>query len=270
MIIKLFVYALIFFGLTLIYVKYIERRGIYYPMREVGLDPSSLNLSFEDVFLETQDHIKIHGWFIPAQEAYHTVLFCHGNAGNIGHRIDKIAIFNQLGVDLFMIDYRGYGKSKGNPSEAGLYLDAQAAYRYLTETRRIEPHRIILYGESLGSAVAIHLASQQKIGGLVTEGTFSCGKDMAKIFYPYLPSFFFSNTFDSLSKIGKVDVPKLLIHSLDDEILPFALAKKLFAEAKEPKHFVQIRGSHNIAFLDDKEKYVSALEEFIKNLQGIR
>ena len=252
--------------LLVIYVKYLENHSIFFPTKNIELNPESINLPFEDIFLETKDNIKINGWFIPYNNAKYTVLFCHGNAGNIADRLDKISLFHGLGVNIFIIDYRGYGRSQGKPSENGFYLDAKAGYDYLVNRRYIKPSHIILYGESLGGAVAIDLASKVEIGGLIAEGTFSTVRDMAKKFYPFLPSFLFSNKFDSLTKIKAVYAPKLFIHSKDDEIVPFTLAKKLYHAAGEPKQFVEIIGEHNTAFLDSGQAFLSKINSFIKGL----
>ena len=250
------------------YIKYIESRSIFFPTKEIELTPSLINLSFEDVYIDTEDKIKINGWFIPHNNAKYTILFCHGNGGNIGHRLDKIAILAEMGLNIFIIDYRGYGRSQGRPNEPGVYLDAKAAYGYLINKRNIKPEQIILYAESLGCAVAVHLASRVKTAGLILEGSFTRGRDMAKRIYPILPAFLFYNTFDSLTRIKLVDAPKLFIHSENDEIVPFDLAVKLYNAAKEPKRFVKIMGGHNTAFLDSQSKYVSAIVTFTRELDS--
>ena len=260
----------IFIGLALIfgYIKYMESRGIFFPLRNVEATPSFLHIPFEDVYIKTEDNIKINGWFIPKEGAKDTILFCHGNAGNIGNRLEKIIFLQEADVNIFIIDYRGYGKSQGRPTEEGLYLDAAAAYNYLVNTREIKAENIILYGESIGTAVIINLASREKIAGLIAEGAFSTGRDMGKQIYPFLPAFIFSNKFDSLSKIKDVNEPKLFIHSRDDEIVPFGLVKKLFDAAGEPKQLKEIKGSHNSCFLDCREATLACIKSFIEQLQG--
>ncbi len=254
--------------LLMVYVRYIESRSIFFPMKKIEFTPGLVNLAFEDVYITTSDNIKLNGWFIPCDNARYTFLFCHGNAGNIGHRIEKIIIFREIGVNVFIIDYRGYGNSEGKPSERGIYLDAKAGYDYLVNTRKIKPEHIILFGESIGGAAVIDLASKVKVGALITEEAFSSARDMARRIYPFLPSFLYSVKLDSLTKIKKVDAPKLIIHSVNDEIVPFALGKKLFNAAKEPKQLVEIMGSHNTAFLDSKEKYTRSIEVFIQKKMG--
>lgn len=264
MIIRIIIYIIIGFVLLFGYIKFLERYGVFYPNKKIEITPDSLNITFEDVYIKTKDNLKINGWFIPVQGAQYTILFFHGNAGNLQDRIEKIIMFKELGVSVFIIDYRGYGRSQGKPSEQGLYLDAQAAYDYLVNQRNIKPSQIILFGESLGTAVAIDLATKVKLAGLILEGAFSRGKDMAKVIYPYLPRFFFSNIYDSLTKIKKINCPKLFIHSKDDEIVPFSLAEKLFSTAPEPKKLIVMRGTHNEAFFVSQSDFVSSIAEFIK------
>ncbi|NQS99991.1 MAG: alpha/beta hydrolase [Candidatus Omnitrophica bacterium] len=261
---------LIYIGLLIVfalgYTKYLESRCIYFPMKGIEITPSHAGLLFEDLYLETKDGLKINGWFIPQDQAKYTLLFCHGNGGNIEHRIEKLLKLRKYGLNIFIFDYRGYGRSQGKPSETGLYHDTQAAYDYLVTNRQIKPEQIILYGESLGCAAAVHLASQQKTGGLILEGSFSRGRDMAKKIYPFLPAFLFSNSFNSQRRIGKITAPKLFLHSKHDEIVPFVLAKQLYDVAPEPKEFVELIGGHNTTYFDDQEKYLSGIASFVERL----
>lgn len=261
--IYLIVLVLIF---LITYIKYVEYRGLYYPAREIEFYPDTIGLKFEDIYITTEDGIKINGWFIWNPESRYTLLFCHGNAGNIGNRIDKINLLSGINLNIFIIDYRGFGKSEGRLHEKGLYLDAEASYDYLLNSRNIKQEQIIIYGESLGSAVAIDLASKRSPKALIVEGSFSSGREMAKKIYPILPGFLFSNSFNSINKIKKIDCPKLFIHSKEDEVVPFKLAEKLYREAKLPKEFIELEGQHNDAFLNDKEKYITSIASFIDKL----
>jgi fermentation-respiration switch protein FrsA (DUF1100 family) len=235
-------------------------------MKEIESDPETIGLSFKEVNFKAADNIELNGWFIPCEGAEDSIIFCHGNGGNISHRLEKIAILHIMGLNVFIFDYRGYGRSKGSPSEKGLYKDAEAAYGYLISRDNISAENIILYGESIGGAVAIDLARRRKIKALITEETFSSVKDMTRIIYPFLPYFALRSRFDSVSKIKGINVPKLIIHSIDDEIVPFHLGEKLFESASSPKEFLKIRGSHNTAFLDSKELFISGITSFVNAL----
>lgn len=264
---KLLLWLVISIIIFLVGIRYIEKHSIYFPMKEMSITPEEIGLPYEDIYFETPDNKKLNGWFVPHDNAKFTILFVHGNAGNISHRLEKILIFHNLGHNIFIFDYRGYGKSNGSPSEAGLYKDAEAAYNYLINERKIPEDNIILYGESIGGAVIIDLANKVKVRALITEEVFTSVKDMAKIAYPFLPYFIFSSRFDSIPKIKGVKCPKLMIHSIDDEIVPFRLGEKLFNAANPPKTFLKIRGSHNTAFLDSEEQFKEGIKAFLNGLK---
>ncbi|MEI8349659.1 MAG: alpha/beta hydrolase [Candidatus Omnitrophota bacterium] len=249
------------------YTKYLENRGIFFPSKVMECAPDALGMIFEEAPCRTEDGLMLYGWFIPAPDAAYTVLFFTGNAGNISYRLDKLKLLHEAGLNVYIIDYRGYGRSAGKPSEAGLYKDAQAAYTYLIRSRALSPEQIILYGESLGAVAAVDLAVRHPVKALILEGAFSNAKDMARTLYPYLPSWFLSLRFDSLRKIKKMYAPVLLLHSRDDEIVPYVLAKKLYDAAPGPKHFVELKGGHNSAFLDSQTLYTASLRIFIESLQ---
>jgi len=245
------------------YARSIEESLAFFPDKNIPATPKNYDLQFDDVSINSQEGGLLNGWFIPAKKSRYVVLFCHGNAGNIGTRVEKIKIFHDLGLSLFIFDYRGYGKSPGKPSEIGVQKDTLAAYNYLVNIRGIKPQSILVYGESLGGVFAIDLAVKVEIAGLITEGTFSKGRDMAKILYPLVPALFFSNKLDSLSKIKKVTCPKLLMHSLEDEVVPFELGLKLYDSAPRPKILVELDGGHNDCFFVAKDKYVKAIKDFV-------
>ncbi|MCD6094270.1 MAG: alpha/beta hydrolase [Candidatus Omnitrophica bacterium] len=257
-----FIFVVIFF---LIMMRYKEKQSIYFPEKEIAATPSYRGLPFEDVYFETTDGVELNGWFIPAKQASITLLFAHGNAGNISHRLEKIALFNKLRLNVFIFDYRGYGKSKGKPDEKGLYLDGKAAYDYLVLEKKIPPDEIVLYGESIGGAVVIDLATKANIKALITEGTFTCARDIIKVIYPFVPPAVFASRFDSIGKIKNISASKLIIHSVDDEMIPFSLAEKLFKGAPPPKQLLKIKGSHNSAFLDSEGVFLSGIREFLKS-----
>ena len=253
------------FLVAALYLRYFERRSIFFPMKEMKCFPPEVGLEYEDIYFQAGDKTKLNGWFIPCKHARYTLIFCHGNAGNLGHRLEKLKFFHELGLSVFIFDYRGYGKSKGKPSEIGIYRDAQAAYEYLL-FRKILPERIISYGESIGGAVAIDLASKNKVGALLAGDTMTSAREMVEEFFIIIPYWVFSSRFDSLSKIKYVTVPKLMIHSINDEIVPYSLGRRLFEAAPSPKEFLKIRGGHNSCFFECKQMLHTAIGDFIKRL----
>ncbi len=249
------------------FVRLTEARMVFFPMRPVTATPADAGLSgFEEVLFRAQDGVALKGWFIPAEGARLTILFLHGNAGNISHRLEKIKILHELGFSIFIFDYRGFGKSEGKPTEQGFYRDADAAFRYLRDERRMPSASIVLYGESLGGAVAIDLAAKQKAAALITEGTFTSVGDMARSAFPFVPRFFLSIRFDALSKIRQARVPKLIIHSIGDEIVPYTMAERLYAAAPQPKTMLSLKGGHNTAFVDSEWLYRDGLKKFIESV----
>jgi len=263
--VKIVLWMILFIVLFLVSLRYIEKRSIYFPMKQITYYPGAVGLSYEEIYFDTFDNKRLNGWFIPNDKAECTLIFCHGNAGNIGHRLEKILMFHGLGLNVLIFDYRGYGKSTGVPSEPGLYQDAAAAFKYLTEKRDIPREKIVLYGESIGGAVAIDLARKEKVRAIITEETFTSVKDMARMAYPFVPPCVFSSRFDSVPKIKDVNCPKLIIHSVDDEIVPFYLGEKLFNAAVPPKEFLKISGSHNTAFIDSEKQFIEGIRSFLDN-----
>lgn len=240
---------------------------VFYPTRVLEATPADWGLPFEDVELTADDGTRLHGWYIQHPDATHTLLFFHGNAGNISHRGDSIAIFNRLGLSVLIVDYRGYGRSAGRASEAGLYRDAVAARDYLVEARGVDPASILIFGRSLGASVAADLASRVPTGGVVLESGFSSARDMARHLYPGLHRVLYLRfDFDAAERLSRVRSPVLVLHSPDDEIVPYALGRKLFEAAREPKRFVDLRGDHNSGFLASQPDYERSLAAFIGSL----
>ncbi len=247
----------------------LERRFVYYPSREVVGDPSTVGLAYQDVFLRTADGIRLHGWYVPHPEADSTLLVFHGNAGNIGHRLAWIEMLHRLRVAVWIIDYRGYGKSEGKPFEKGLYQDAEAAYRWWLRGPGAKGQRIVLMGESLGGAIAVHLASRVPADGLVLQSTFTSARDMAKtVFFLGLLQPLVGVRFDSAAIIGDLRCPKLIIHGDRDEIVPFWMGKRLFDLASEPKQFYEVAGAgHNDLIWVGGAEYLKRLGEFLDTLR---
>lgn len=234
------------------------------PSRALTATPAAVGLDYEPVDIRTDDGESLHGWFVPAQEARAVVLFFHGNAGNISHRLDSLRIFNSLGLSVLIFDYRGYGLSSGRPSEQGTYRDAQAAWRHLVDARGFSPARIILFGRSLGGAVATWLAVQQPAAALIVESAFRSVPDLAAEIYWFLPVRRLARIEYPVERlIGAVSAPVLIVHSRDDEIIPFSHAEALDAAAGERSRLLVIGGDHNTGFLRDEARYRAGLDAFI-------
>ena len=241
---------------------------LYKPRRDVTYTPDELGLDFENVFFDTEDGVRLNGWFIPAKDAKFTILFCHGNGGNIMHRLDTINIFYDLGINCFIFDYRGYGKSQGKLSEQGTYRDAEAAYRWLKEEKKEQPENIILLGRSLGGSIAAFLAGRVNPCSLVLECSFTSYIDIGKKFYPYMPVQWFSRfNYDTLGYLKKVHCPTMVIHSQNDETVSFEFGQTLYKAANEPSRFVKTFGSHNDSFLVSSDIYKKAWTEWIEFLK---
>jgi fermentation-respiration switch protein FrsA (DUF1100 family) len=247
----------------------LERFYVYYPTREVPGDPKMLGLAFEDVVLTTEDGIKLHGWFVPYAEASTTLLIFHGNAGNIGHRLSWIDMLHRLRVNVYIVDYRGYGKSEGKPFEQGLYRDATASYQWWLHERGGTNQKLVLLGESLGGAVAVDLAARFPVSGIILQSTFTSARDMAKSLFPLgLLQPVLGVHFDSASKIRLIACPKLFIHGNRDEIVPFELGKKLFELAPEPKRFFEVPGAgHNDLIWVAEPEYSRRIADFLAALR---
>ena len=253
-------------GISL-YLYFSQSRLIYYPelpSRAVDATPADIGLPFENAQLTTGDGIRLHAWYVPAPAARGTLLFNHGNAGNIAHRLDSIRLFHSLDLNVLIFDYRGYGESEGKPTEKGTYRDAMAAWKYLHENRGIDPHEIVIFGRSLGAAIAVDLASQVPSAGVIIESAFTSVSDMAAHLYPWLPArFLVRYKYDSDVKIGRISSPLLLMHSRDDEIIPFSQGRELFAHANEPKQFLELQGGHNDGSHASRDIYTQTLQQFL-------
>jgi fermentation-respiration switch protein FrsA (DUF1100 family) len=237
---------------------------IYYPSREQYESPADAGLKFTEVTLRTSDGTDISAWYVPAAGSIGTLLYCHGNAGNITHRVPLIKLYNSLKLDVLIFDYRGYGKSAGSPSEKGTYLDADAAWDYLVNDLKIRPEKIIIYGHSLGGGVAVETALKHRAGGLVIESGFKSVADLGREIFPFLPvGLIVRHKYASIDKVAHIDIPKLIIHSPSDEIIPFEHGKALFERASEPKKFLRIEGGHNEGALISGRIYTDALMNFI-------
>jgi fermentation-respiration switch protein FrsA (DUF1100 family) len=263
----LIVFVLILAACTYLFYPRVESFFIYFPQSTFDFSPEEFRLRYKEAFFSTEEGERLHGWFFPGEKDSPVILHFHGNAGNISHRLDLAQLFLRKGLSVFLFDYRGFGKSSGRPSESGLYRDGIAAWNYLTEKEKIAPERIVLHGHSIGAAVAIEVALEKKVRGLILESAFTSTKDMAKtmvlfaLFSPLFPAHY-----NNLEKIHRVPVPKLIIHGERDEIVPFSMGKRLFDAAGEPKFFYPVKDAgHNDTFLVGGEKYIEVFAEFSRN-----
>ena len=258
--------------LLVAYVYFTQASMLYLPDlpgRQLNASPDNIGLEFEDVWLEASDGVKTHGWFVPGASA-RTVLYFHGNAGNISHRLHTIRQFRDLGWSVLIVDYRGYGKSEGRPREKGMYMDAQAAWAYLTDVRGIADADIVIFGRSLGGSVAAWLAWKNSPGALIVDSAFMSVPDVAADVYPWLPVRLLSRFKHATgSYVTAVDVPILVVHSRDDEIIPFHHGESIFAAANEPKSFLELRGGHNDAHFTSETIYVAGLQQFFESIARV-
>lgn len=234
------------------------------PSRIVATTPAQIGLAFETVDFRTTDGVRLNGWFVPAENARGVLLFFHGNAGNISHRLASVRLFNALGLSTFIFDYRGYGNSEGETSEHGTYLDAEAAWRYLTAERGIPEQEIVYFGRSLGSSIAAYLAMDKAPKALILESAFTSIADAGAQAYPFLPVRLLSRyQYATREYLRAVSAPVLITHSPQDEIIPFEHGRALFAAANEPKSFLEIAGGHNGGFLQSGKTYIDGLDNFL-------
>jgi fermentation-respiration switch protein FrsA (DUF1100 family) len=268
------------------YVMLFEDSFIYFPSKypegawETGRPRARVGqivAQIEDVQLTAADGVRLHGWYCTPRigraggalepvETRTTLLYLHGNGGNISHRYDFLNELVRLPLNVLIIDYRGYGKSEGRPSEEGLYMDARAAWDHLTTERAIPAASIVIFGESLGGAVAIDLATRVEACGLIVQSSFTSIADMAGEVLPFVPRFVIRTKMDSLSKIASVSSPKLFIHSEADEVIPYRLGRRLFDAARPPKQFYEVKGaSHNLTNTIGGAPYYEALRAFINS-----
>ena len=241
-------------------------RFIYYPEPHWMVRPADLDLEAEDVWLVPEPGVQLHAWFFPRSEPLATFLFCHGNAGNVSHRLENVAYLLQSGFQVFLFDYRGYGHSSGQPSEQGLYRDAAAAWAHLVDRTDTAVASRIIFGRSLGGAVAIDLATHAKADALIIESTFTSIRTLTRLVFP-LPLPALPVKYDSLSKIGQLEMPLLVIHGERDELIPFAEGQALFKAAPEPKTWYPIPGAgHNDTYLAGGKNYFRRLVAFVGSL----
>ncbi len=257
--------------LIVLMLRWFEHSQVFHPSRRMDATGAELGRPFEDVFFKASDGVQLNGWFFPASTNSHrrhlAVLVCHGNAGNISHRLDTCVALLSTGVNVLVFDYRGYGRSQGRPSEEGTYRDAQAVYAWLLQ-KGFAGTNIIAFGESLGGGVAAELAVREPVGGLVLQSTFTSIPDMGAELFPWLPVRWLAKIrYDTRSKLPRLHVPVLVMHSPADELVRFRHSQANFAAANEPKLFWELRGDHNNP-LADPQHFIAGLEKFLRLVKG--
>ena len=276
------IYSVLIILFIMIFPIFIEKRLIFHPDKSNdSATPDVYGIEYDDVTFLTEDGLNLNGWFVPGKKSspdadlpasrtdMHTLLWFHGNAGNINHRLGNIKMLHdRVPVNVFIIDYRQFGKSEGKISEQGTYLDARAALAYLHSRKDINSEKIIFFGRSLGSAVAVELAVKEKCRALILETPFTSIKEMGKKLYPFLPvSLLLRTKYDSLSKIGDIKVPVLIMHGDKDELVPIEHGRELYEAANEPKEFYTIPGAgHNDTHIVGGEEYFDVIRNFVNKL----
>ena len=250
------------------YLRYFEYTHLFVPSKTIHETPADHRLRFQEVNFASQDGTSLHGWWIPAAQPRATIIYCQGNAGNIGSSVSRAPDFHRMRCNLFLWDYRGYGRSGGRPSERGLYEDARAAYNAAAAISKNLP--IIAYGVSLGGAVAVQLATDAPVDALIVEASFASAPDIARRWYPKIPLHrLLSSDFNSAEKAAALpDLPKLFGHSIHDPVIPFQSGRLLFAAAAEPKKFILLEGDHNTgSWLTPNAPGNPDLEAFLSQIQ---
>ena len=246
----------------------LENRLIFHPRKEILRTPLDVGLEYQDVYFTTADNARLNGWFIPHPQAGATLIWFHGNAGNIADRVDNIKLLHaKTRVSIFIFDYRGYGRSPGRSSEATTYLDGEAAMNFVRSQLSVGSKNLVIFGRSLGAAVAAEMATRYDSRAVILESPLISIREMAKVILPVLPiGPLLSAKFDVIDKVGKITVPLLVLHGDQDEIIPFEHGQKVFAAAREPKQFYRISGAgHNDTFITGGNRYYECLRSFIEN-----
>jgi fermentation-respiration switch protein FrsA (DUF1100 family) len=256
-----------FYAILVLLLFVMQSRLIFHPEigRDVTTTPRAIGLAYEEVWLEAGDAVRLHGWFVGRAEPKGVVLILHGNAGSIALRLDWLRMFHDLGYASFIVDYRGYGRSSGTPSEQGTYEDARLAWDHLTQARGFAARDIVLLGESLGGPIAAHLAARESPRALILHSTFTSVPDVAAQIYPFLPVRWISRFgYDTRAYLRQVRSPVLVAHSPGDEIIAYSHGQALYTAAPEPKAFIELSGGHNEGFIFRRREWVAALAQFLE------
>ena len=261
---RLFVYVLSAYVGVCVLISLFQSKLVYYPSRGYDMTPTDVGLDYEDLTLQTNDGLSIAAWYVPHPAAKGSVIFCHGNAGNISDRLHSVELLHRMGLNVLIFDYRGFGRSEGKPNEQGTYEDAETAWRHLVDWRGELPERVVLFGRSLGGGVAIELAKRHTPGALVVESTFTSLVDVGRVHFWFLPvRLLLTYRYDSIDKVPHVMCPKLFLHGRDDGLIPFRIGEKLFEAAAEPKQFIETPGGHNEAGFTYSPEFTDRVAAFI-------
>lgn len=249
---------------NLLAVPFLEPALIFFPVKKMGPGPASVGLRYEDVYFKAADGAKLNGWYLDNSSTDKVILLFHGNGGNISHRLEILQVLYGLPADVFIIDYHGYGRSEGWPTEKNFYLAADAAYDFLLEEKGYKPKQVVIMGSSLGGAAAIWLAIEEEASALIVQKSFTSAQDMALEMNPAYrkPFVWLRSSFDNLGRIGQVAEPKLIIHSREDEIIAYEMGVRLFEAAGQPKQLLLLdKGGHNDVY--SSPEYMKALRRIV-------
>lgn len=259
---NIFLYPIVALVLVYLFLRWFERANVWIPSRNVIATPEVVDLEYEDVFFDTEDGVKLHAWYVSGVKPAAALLFCHGNGGNLSYRTESLRQFHSIDLNVFIFDYRGYGKSEGRVTEEGTYKDAMAAYNWLKQREPDLP--IVIFGRSLGSAVAVDLALKVPAAALICESGFTSIPDMAKVLFPFLPIDLIGTIkYDTQSKMPSLKMPVLVVHGQDDELIPYKYGQALFDSAPEPKEFITLIGGHNDGFILSESFYLAGIKTFL-------
>lgn len=262
----LFILISVITGLALT-LYFSQSRMLYQPSRMIFMTPDRIGLDYENLSLQTADGQTLSAWYVPADPNSRTVLFCHGNAGNNSHRLDTLKMFYEMGLNCLIVDYRGYGQSTGKPTEEGTVTDIKTGWNWLIEDKGLSPEQIIIFGRSLGGSVAAIIAQQVNPGGVVLESTFTSFNDIGAHYYPFLPVRLFTQyDYNTLDAVKEIRCPTMVIHSPDDEIVPYKFGLEIYKAAPDPKRFAELKGTHNEGFYDNSGMYYEMWSSWLENL----
>lgn len=250
--------------------RFVESQ-IFYPDPLLICTPSEVRLDYEDIWFDTRDEVRLHGWMIPSPHSSALMLFCHGNAGNVSHRVDNLRRLHDNGLNVFIFDYRGYGQSNGHITEAGFYMDAEAAYEEARKYATARNLKLVIFGRSLGGTAAVHLGAHFACSGLILESAFTHMAAMARVHFPLpVPEGLLRHKLNALDKVSRVKAPVLFFHGDLDNIVPINLGRELFDATNAPKEFMTLPGAgHNDTYFVGGQKYFDKMREFVDSLPDL-